>query len=96
MACHCFPDATIKGNVIADNANVGANYPLDKNFPIGNFFVPSYDKLGFVDHAKDNWRLAANSKIRGRATDGKDPGVDFAAFEASGVEQVAVTTGTNR
>jgi hypothetical protein len=88
MACHCFSDATIVGNVIADNANVGANYPLDKNFPPGNFFVASYDKLGFVDHVKDNWRLASNSSYRRKATDGKDPGVDFAALEASGVMRV--------
>lgn len=59
MACRCVPDATIKGNVIADNANVSANYPIDKNFPAGNFFVPSYDKVGFVDYGQGNWRLSA-------------------------------------
>lgn len=89
MACHCFSDATITGNVIADNENVGANYPLDKQFPAGNFIVASYDKVGFVDYAKGNWRLAPNSTFRRKGTDGKDPGVDFAAFEASGVMKVA-------
>jgi hypothetical protein len=92
MACRCFPDALIKGNVIADNAGVGTSYPLDQNFPPGNVFVLSYDKVGFVDYGRGNWRLAASSKIRGRATDGRDPGVDFSTFEASGVEQVVLAT----
>ncbi len=92
MACRCFADAVIKGNVIADNAGLGASYPLDQNFPPGNFIVPSYDKVGFVDYGRGNWRLAASSKIRGRGTDGKDPGIDFNAFETSGVEQVVLAT----
>ncbi len=93
MACHCLPDATIKGNVIANNANIGSNYPIDKNFPTGNLFVTSYDKLGFIDHLHGNWRLAPNSKFRGKASDGKDPGIDFTSFEASGVERVARVSG---
>jgi hypothetical protein len=81
--CNCFPGGTIKGNVIADNRNVSASYSLEKGFP-GNFIVSSYDSVGFVDYARGNWQLAAGSKYRGKATDGKDPGVDFAALDASG------------
>lgn len=83
--CHCFPGATVKGNIIADNTNLAASYPIDKAFPPGNYIVSSYDKVGFVDYAHGNWQLAAASKYRGKATDGKDPGVDFAALNASGV-----------
>jgi hypothetical protein len=83
--CNCFPGATIKGNVIADNASQSASNQIEKSLPAGNFFVPSYDQFGFVDYARGNWRLAANSKYRRKATDGKDPGIDFALFEASGV-----------
>lgn len=83
--CNCFPGATLKGNVIADNANQSAANQIEKSFPAGNFFVPSYAQLGFVDYARGNWRLAANSQYRRKATDGKDPGIDFALFDASGV-----------
>ncbi len=83
--CHCFPDIKMKGNIIADNANVSASYPIEGAFPPGNYIVSSYDKVGFLDYAHGNWQLAASSKYRGKATDGKDPGVDVAALNASGV-----------
>jgi hypothetical protein len=83
--CRCFPEGTIKGNLIADNKNVSATDQIEKTFPSGNLFVRSYDELGFVNYARDNWRLAPNSAFRAKGTDGKDPGIDFAAFEASGV-----------
>lgn len=83
--CNCFPNATVQGNVIADNRNQSASNQIEKSFPAGNFFVPSYDQFGFVDYARGNWRLAANNQYRRKATDGKDPGIDFALFEASGV-----------
>jgi hypothetical protein len=83
--CNCFPGATVKGNIIADNANQSATNQIEKSLPAGNFFVPSYDQLGFQDYSRGDWRIAANSRYRKKATDGKDPGIDFAAFEASGV-----------
>ena len=83
--CRCFERVTLKGNVIADNANQAASNQIDKNFPVGNFIVASYDQFGFVDYRQGNWKLAPSSKYRGRATDHKDPGIDFAEFEASGV-----------
>ncbi|MEP6741285.1 MAG: hypothetical protein ABJB61_02210 [bacterium] len=82
--CQCFPGGTIKGNVIADNANASANDPIQKNFP-GNYFVNSYDGAGFMDYAHGNWQLGSASKYRGKATDGRDPGVDSVALYASGV-----------
>jgi len=89
MACNCFARPLIKGNLIIDNAGVGANYALDQNFPLGNWFARSVADVGFTDAAQGNWRLSEKSKYRGRATDGKDPGVVFMAMEASGVTQVA-------
>ena len=86
--CNCLPGAVMKGNVIADNQNVSASYPIDKAFPAGNSVVRSYADVGFVDHGRGNWQLASRSSFRGKASDGKDPGIDFAAFKASGVEQV--------
>ena len=83
--CHCFPNATVKGNIIADNTNVSAAYPIDKAFPPGNYIVRSYADVGFVDYAHGNWQLAARSQFRGKGSDGKDPGVDVAELNASGV-----------
>jgi len=91
-SCSCFAGVTMRGNIIADNANQSASNQLDTNFPPGNFFVRSYDQIGFVDLAGGDWRLKSTSKIRGRATDKKDPGIDFAEFEASGVN--SAVTGT--
>ena len=82
--CQCFPGGVISGNVIADNRNVSASDPIERNFP-GNDFVSSFEAVGFVDFAHGNWRLAPSSKYRGKTADGKDPGVDFTALEASGV-----------
>jgi len=81
--CRCLPDATMKGNIIADNANVSANYPIDKAFPSGNFIIASYDQVGFEDYKRDKWRLRGS--YRNKGTGQKDPGIDFETFEASGV-----------
>jgi hypothetical protein len=83
--CNCFRGETIKRNLIADNASQSVSNQIDKNILARNLFVPSYNQLGFVDYSRGNWRLGANSKYRGKATDGKDPGINFAEFDASGV-----------
>ena len=84
--CGCFPAATVKGNVIADNENVSASYPIDKGFPPGNYVVRSYAEVGFAGAAQGDWQLGQRSSYRGKGTDGKDPGVDFVTFNASGVK----------
>lgn len=84
--CRCFPDNVIKGNVIADNENaLRSDSSIPNQYPLGNFFVESFDKIRFVDYQNGDWRLAPDSKLRSRATDGKDPGVDVTALNASGV-----------
>jgi len=91
--CRCFPNATVKGNVIADNANASAGGSIQNNFPPGNLFVASYEKIGFINYAAGNWQLTPTSGIRKRATDGKDPGVDFNLLNSSGVD-FAIDGGT--
>lgn len=83
--CHCFSQMTLRGNVIADNANVSASYSVSDAFPPGNFVVASYQKIGFVDISKDDWSLLPTSPFRNRGTDGRDPGVDFKLLNASKV-----------
>jgi hypothetical protein len=77
----------MKGNVIVDNANVSASVPLKDYFP-ANFIVPSLDRIGFINYRSGDWKLKADSAIRRRATDGKNPGVDFAQLDASGLHLV--------
>jgi hypothetical protein len=73
-----------RGNIIADNNNAAASgYPIDNNFPLGNYFPPSFKQVKFVNSEGGDWRLAADSRFKGKATDGKDPGVDFQAFAIS-------------
>src|SRR6266496_5518859 len=84
--CRCFSNSTIRGNVIADTANVSASYPIEKLYPAGNFFVSSYQRVGFVDYVNNKWQLASNSNYRNKATDSRDPGVDFKLLNTSGVD----------
>jgi len=75
------PDS--RGNIIVDNkAQISANgYPA--NIPKGNFVVNALDQVGFVDFANGDWRLGPQSKVKGKGTDGKNPGVDFDALGAA-------------
>ncbi|HJX90673.1 MAG TPA: hypothetical protein VJ372_09260 [Pyrinomonadaceae bacterium] len=90
--CRCFARATLKGNLIADNLNQSASFSVSDQFPPGNFVVTSYQKLGFLDFANGDWRLQSNSPYRKRATDGKDPGVDFESLNGSGVVSLLTAT----
>jgi hypothetical protein len=85
--CHCFAAGTIKGNVMADNENAAANESLERKYTGANFFPRSFDVLGFVDYPRGNWRLAASSQYRGKATDRNDPGVNVGALVAAGAEK---------
>ena len=75
------PDS--RGNIIVDNkAQISANgYPA--NIPKGNVVVNSPDQIGFVDFGNGDWRLGPQSKLRGKGSDGKNPGVDFDALGAA-------------
>ena len=77
-----FPGATFRANVIA-----GGEARL---YPPGNFFPPTLDAVGFADAAAGNYRLQPTSPFRGRATDGKDIGCDFAALDAAGAFPAAM------
>lgn len=75
------PDS--RGNIIVDNkSQISANgYPA--NIPKGNLVVSSLDKIGFVDFVNGDWRLGPQSKVKGKGSDGKNPGVDFEALGAA-------------
>jgi hypothetical protein len=46
-------------------------------YPPGNYCVSTIDKVGFEDIAHSNYRLAQTSPYKGKASDGKDPGMDM-------------------
>ena len=66
------------GNVIVDNRSNNQGDPA--GFPAGNFYPDSLADVGFVDYRNGNYQLSKSSRYRGRASDLKDPGVDFNAL----------------
>jgi hypothetical protein len=69
------PGAVIRRNVIA-----GAD---TRAYPPDNFYPLRLNDVQFVDRAHGNYRLAAASRYKGRATDGRDVGCDFDALAAA-------------
>jgi hypothetical protein len=63
-------DGRFIGNVVIQPGN-GVGYP------VGNFFPATEADVGFT--SKTDRRLAATSKYKGKATDGRDPGADIDA-----------------
>jgi hypothetical protein len=94
--CSSFPGATPKtrieacwkgnsafrGNVLAGGAGIHGQKP---DWPEGNPIVDSLESVGFakLNHGLDgDYHLASNSKLKGKATDGRDPGADVDAVLA--------------
>lgn len=82
--CNCFPGGSFKGNVFADNLGAAASDRVDEKYPSGNYFVSSFQKVGFNDVTHDDWSLGSFSHARKRASDGADPGVNIDALIAAG------------
>ena len=66
--------------VIEKNVMVGAR---GGQYPERNFFPGSPKGVGFVDPARGDYRLAADSRYKKAGTDGKDPGVDMDELAAA-------------
>jgi hypothetical protein len=82
--CNCFPGGNFKGNVFADNLGAAAGDRVAEKYPNGNYFVSSFQNVGFADAAHDNWSLGVASHTRRRASDGGDPGVNNNALILAG------------
>jgi hypothetical protein len=68
------PNGVFAGNaLIAYNAG---QYPANNQFPA------SMAATGFQNAGGNDYRLSAGSSLKGKGTDGRDPGVDFAELEA--------------
>jgi len=82
--CSCFPAGVFKGNVFADNMGVATSDTLEEKYPRGNYFISSYQRVAFTDFANGNWSPESIGRIRGKATDGKNPGVDVGDLRSAG------------
>jgi hypothetical protein len=82
--CSCFPSGVFKGNVIADNLGAAGSDRVEERYPAGNYFVSSFQRIGFNDFAHGDWSLRSSSSTQRRASDGRDPGVDFATLVRAG------------
>lgn len=90
--CGCYPGGLFKGNVFVDNLGAAASDNLESRYPAGNYFVSSYQKAGIADFAHGNWRLEVPQGTPQKASDGRNPGVDFEALIAAGA--IAAREGT--
>jgi len=71
-----FPSAVVKRNVLAGGP--ASSYPPDNFFPSVTTFWAQ-----FVDYSAGNYALVSGSLYIGKATDGKNIGVDLAALSAA-------------
>ena len=72
---HFVPGAIIQGNVLF------AGYAA-ASYPTGNFFPATATDVGFTSYSSD-LSLSASSPYAGKATDGTDPGVNYATLRAA-------------
>jgi cellulose synthase/poly-beta-1,6-N-acetylglucosamine synthase-like glycosyltransferase len=69
-----FPNAVVRANALVGDSAA---------YPAGNFLLASPEAAGLVDVARGDDALTAASPLRGKATDGRDVGVDFEALGAA-------------
>ncbi len=60
-----------QNNVIVNNQKVTQS---DTSFPPGNFWAPDYKSVGFIDFANNDFRLAPNSRFKGKGKNNTDIG----------------------
>ncbi|MGA2425335.1 MAG: hypothetical protein ABSG07_15135 [Terriglobales bacterium] len=79
----CWKSGSVfQGNVLAEGSAIHGQPP---DWPDGNFMAGGLDSIGFVKFNRGldgDYHLAANSKFKGKATDGRDPGADVDAVLA--------------
>jgi hypothetical protein len=71
------------------NALAGSSWAFDRNVVIGldadivaihpptSWYAPTMSSVGFVNYSGGDYRLGSGSPYKGKATNGRDPGVDF-------------------
>jgi hypothetical protein len=77
----CWPDLQMRGNVLISRRTDPYRPNCKNSYPPGNSCPTSETEVRFVDTANGNYRLAANSPYKGKASDGTDPGANLDAIE---------------
>ncbi len=78
---------TVRGNVFGgglglNDSQFAPEYPQQAGLT-PSYFAGSDANIGFAGLSSRDYRLAPNSQYKGKASDGKDPGADFAAIDAA-------------
>jgi len=60
-----------QNNIIVNNKKIPQS---DIQFPPNNFWIQDYNAVGFTNFAQNDFRLAPNSRFKGKGKDGKDIG----------------------
>lgn len=79
----CWPSGTFSKNVVIDVQSIGFSTSV---WGAGSALSPiptSFDDVGFVNAAADNYELDLTSDYKGAGNGGTDPGVDWAALQAA-------------
>lgn len=71
---HFTPGGVIRNNAIVNNNNLDSGSFV---IPNGNFEIKGFDRIGFINYGGKNFRLAANSRLKGKATDAADVGCNI-------------------
>src|SRR5262249_32034453 len=65
--------------IFGTSINISGSYP-NTNGDVNNFSAQTIDQVGFKDYAGELFGLTSTSPYHGIATDGSDPGVNYAAL----------------
>jgi hypothetical protein len=79
----CFPSGVFQNNVAVDTQAVGYGTTI---WGTGSILAPiptAFSQVGFTDMANQIYSLASTSPYKGKGSDGKDPGVDWAVLQAA-------------
>lgn len=78
----CVPGSSIAGNLLVTEQTDPYRPNCSNTYPEGNFCPKDIKQVGFGA----SYELAPGSSYKRKATDGKDPGIDLAPFNAAGLK----------
>src|SRR5436190_6644840 len=79
----CWPNLQMTGNILITERMDPYRPNCANAYPGGNVCPATQAEVGFVDAPRGNYRLAANSAYKRKASDGSDPGVNMDQLEAA-------------
>lgn len=80
----CWPGLKMPRNIIIDTRDDKSSPLL---YPGASYFVTSAQAVGFNNSRSGDYSLGATSRFKGKASDGKDVGVDVSLLQATGARR---------